>query len=359
MDLQTVVIENGSGLTKAGFSGEQKPHVLFPTVVGKPSQGDSFIGKEAMFRRGILNLKFPVEYGVTTNWDDLELIWRHTFQKLNVVPEERPVLLTDSPLNSKSNREKMAQVMFETFNVPALYISNQAELALFASGRKTGVVLDVGDSSTHTVPIYDGNTISDRISYAEYGGRELTQYLSRMLTERGIMLSTIAEREVLRNIKEMHCYVASNFDAEMEAAPTFSSIELPDGHHIEIGIERFRCPELLFHPAFMGMEYNGIHGTLYETINKCDATLQKDLYSNIVLSGGSTMFNGLAERIENELKLYAPESMEIKVHSPPNRQYGAWLGGSLLASHATFQQMLISKKEYEESGPSIIHRKST
>jgi len=133
--------------------------------------------------------------------------------------------------------------------------------------------------------------------------------------------------------------------------------ELPDGNVITVGNERFRCPEVLFQPALIGKEASGVHDTMYQTIMKCDVDIRKDLYANIVLSGGSTMYDGIAERLTKEIVALAPQTMKIKVVAPPERKYSVWIGGSILASLSTFQQMWISKEEYDESGPSIVHRK--
>ncbi|PRP80525.1 hypothetical protein PROFUN_11838 [Planoprotostelium fungivorum] len=377
----------GSGILKAGLAGVDHPKTLFPSYVGRPKHtrvmagsvegdlsicdrivplnpsGSYFIGKKAEDLRGLLRIKYPMEHGIVDDWADMEYIWQYAYSEMRVQAEEHPVLLTEAPLNPKRNREKASEIFFETFNVPALFISIQAVLSLYASGRTTGVVLDSGDGVTHAVPIFEGFTLPHAIQRIDLAGRDVTNYLQRLMRRSGNYFYTSAERETVRNIKETSCYVALDPTKEEEISETEKStkpqtFKLPDGNIIDLGTERFKAPELLFHPELIGEEYSGVHETLVYCIQKTDLDLRKTLYSNVVLSGGSTLFPGFGERLLNEVRHLAPKDMKIKISAPPDRKYSTWMGGSILASLTTFKKMWVSAQEYEEEGAAIIHRKT-
>jgi len=368
-----VIIDNGSGYVKAGFSGEEGPRGVFPSIIGRPKvpgimvgseQKDYFVGQQAEEKRGILILKYPIEHGIVEDWEDMEKIWDHTFtNELRVDASEQNCMLTEAPLNPKVNREKMTSIMFDTFNVPGLYIAIQAVLSLYSAGKFTGIVADSGDGVTHLVPIFDGYALPHSILRINCAGRDLTDYLLKILSERGLHLTTSAEREIVKDIKEKLCYVALDFDEELKSTKTGSSkdatYEMPDGNVITIGSERFRCPEVLFKPSLIGKEFGGIHEQTYQSIMKSDVDVRKDLYQNIILSGGTTLYAGLPERLTKEVQKLAPQSIKslVKVVAVPERKYCVWIGGSILSSISTFGTMWITKEEYTDAGPTIVHRK--
>lgn len=362
---KSLVVDNGSGMVKAGFAGEEHPCSVFPSIIGRPKvkaldgKIETFIGDEAIQKRGICTLSYPIAHGIITSWDDMKDIWNYTFtNELRVTPSEHSVLLTEAPMNPLTNREKMAQIMFEDHDVPALFIQIQAVLSLYAAGRTTGIVVDSGDGVTHTVPIYEGYQIPHAIKKMLLAGRDMTEWMQKILLDSGINLQTTAEREIVKDMKEKKCYVALDYEAEVTKAGNKecdTEYQLPDHTVVTFGIQRFKTPELVFNPKLDGKEMPGVHELTYDSIQACDIDLRKDLFGNIILSGGSTMYEGYGERLQKELKEKVAATMKVKIFASPDRKFMVWKGGATLVSLANFQSMWITKAEYEETGASIVH----
>lgn len=369
-----IVIDNGSGMVKAGFAGDDAPCCVFPSIIGTAKYKNTmnvdvdmdinkfYVGDEAQSKRGILRLRYPIEHGIITNWDDMEHIWEYTFNnQLRVNPMDHKVMLTEAPQNPKRNREKMMEIMFEKFSVSASYVAVQGVLSLYASGRTTGIVLDIGDGVTHTIPVFEGYSIPHAITRHDMAGRDVTDYLRRLLDDRGYRFTTSSEKEIVKDIKEKLCYCALNYEDEeslYKKRNMTRNYRLPDGNVITLNEEMFKAPEILFDPDLFGKETPGIHEAVHYSIQKADMDVRKDLYSNIVLSGGTTMIKMLDKRLEKELNFMKPAKMSnVKIIAPIERKYSVWLGGSILSSLETFDKAWIYKKEYEESGVSIIHQR--
>lgn len=303
------------------------------------------------------------------NWDDMEEILRHIYLKeLHVASEEQPVLLTEKPWPwiEKERREKTTQIMFESFNVPALYIGSQPLLALFASGRTTGLVLDSGDEVSYATPVDDSFLAGHAINAVEFGGKNVTSLLNTSLEANGhgFNLNNLFEQNLVHDIKKRNCYVAQNYETECaiwnnsSETPPNSTYELPNGDIVSIGKERFRSAEALFRPHIAGLEHRGLHELIYSSIKSCKERVRDDLYMNIVVTGGNSMLNGFVLRLQNELSALLSNTKTVCITSPTQRDCSVWTGGSILASLETFQGLWLSREEYEEAGPSIIHRKS-
>ena len=368
-----VVLDVGSCSTKAGLAGNEISRVIFPSVVGHPRIKDSkegskgqnvtFVGQEAIQRRKFLTLKYPVEFGIITNWDDYEVLLNHVlYKELQINPEEHSFLLSEAVMNPKANREKMLMTMFETFNASAVYLSSQAVLSLYATGRTSGMVVNSGGSVTHLVPIYEGHFLDYAVFHLDIAGRDLTDYLMKLLNEKpGYSFTTTAERTMIGQVKEKLCYVALDFEQEMARSTSSKSLEesyqCPDGRVVTACSERFQCPEAMFDTNLNGLEMPGVHEFCANAIRRTDTDLHQTLYGNIVLSGGNTMFPGFAERLKKEVSQLVPSGTDVNVVTPADHCWSAWDGGSIVASMPTFHKMCIKKEDYDEYGPILVHSK--
>jgi actin beta/gamma 1 len=360
-----VIIDNGSGTCKAGLSCDEAPKAVFAEVVGKPRkvwrsslEKDIYYGDEVNDVRNKLAVTYPLENGIIENFEHMELLWEHTFfEQLKVQPHKHPVLLTEPPYNPKPNREKMVEIMFETFGVPSLNISIQGVLALLGQGRTTGIVLDSGEGVTHTIPIFDGFGLPHCINRLDLAGRDLNTLLAKLLAQEGTCLTTTTQQHHVRQMKEQHCYVAMDPTAEFAESVDY---RIPGEKPVTLTDERWKCPEALFTPSMVGLESVGVAGLVWESITRCDIDLRKMLLSNVVLSGGSTMFPGFGERLAKDLRGFAPTASQahVRVVQSKDQKLAVWSGAQVFANLRSMQEdQWMTIEDYDEYGVSFIHDK--
>ncbi|KAM7084220.1 LOW QUALITY PROTEIN: actin-1-like [Ciconia maguari] len=365
LDVPAVIFDNGSGLFKAGIAGDSGPKSVFTAIVGRKvkatmlgaGQKECYIGEEAQSKRGPLSLNYPIDHGIVMCWDDMERIWRQVYEyDLRIKASERPVVLPEAPLNL-SNQEKMTEIMFEGFMVPAMYVAVQATLALYASAHITGIVMDSGDGVTH-IPIYEGYCLPHAVSRPDIAGRDITKYFMKLLLESGHTFASTAKREIVRDTKQKLCYIALDPIQEMKAKPEeiMKEYRLPDNNIIQIGNQLFRAPETLLVPANVGVEAPGVHKMIFNSTVKCDIDVRRNLYGSILL-GGSMLFAGLEEQILKDMKLRMPAGMFVRIIAPPERKYCVWTGASILTCLTSFKQMWVTVSDYKDFGAAVIHQK--
>eukprot|EP01101_Sappina_pedata_P013429 TRINITY_DN9694_c0_g1_i1.p1 TRINITY_DN9694_c0_g1~~TRINITY_DN9694_c0_g1_i1.p1 ORF type:complete len:376 (+),score=112.92 TRINITY_DN9694_c0_g1_i1:83-1210(+) len=365
-----VVIDNGSGLLKAGFSGEDGPRSVIPNMQGSRLKGqgvglcfaagkDSYIGRDAQERRHILKLKYPIENGTIVDFDAMTDIWNYVYEfELRHDTDRSPVLITEVINTPRKNREFIAQVMFETFAVPALYVATQT-VGLYASGRTSGIVVSCGEGVTFVTATFDGYPIASANVRSNIAGAEITNFLGTTLSDRGHYLTTSAEREIVRDIKEDLCYVSLNYERDVRIADKMPKLFeknyiLPDGQALKIGAERFMCPEALFNPNILAEENSGVHHLVYKAISECGIDTRKVLWENIVVTGGCSLLPNFAERLRRELIELVPATINPKVFAPPERKYSMWIGGSRLASLPSFRKSWVNQDDYFEDSSSVF-----
>ena len=362
-DYHNIIIDNGSYYIKAGLSGEEQPRTIFRSLIGYPKNKDCeinfLVGCDAEAKSDRLNISYPIEYGAVKNWDEMEKIWKHTFiNELAIDPEGHNIMLTTLPFSPKEYNEKSIEIMFENFNVNGFYMEYPGALSLYCFGKVSGLSIDLGDMVSNFIPIIDGKYILYNITRFDIGGRDLTEFIKKLIIEKILKLSTNVQREIIKDIKEKACYAAFVFEDELNFVDPFN-YEMPDGEILTIKDQRIICAEALFKSSMIGKEDFNISQICYDSIKKYDYKEQKDFYNSIVLSGGTSMFKGFPERLKREIKNLAPESLkeEVNVIAFPERKCSAVIGGSIMSSLESFKDMWITKDEYEESGAAIIYKK--
>ncbi|VDO33357.1 unnamed protein product [Haemonchus placei] len=409
--LPACVIDNGTGYTKLGYAGNCEPQFIIPSAIavkdkvassnaaalrwntssgGRIDDLDFFIGDEALSPAAAnYSAKYPIRHGIVEDWDLMERFWEQCiFKYLRAEPEDHFFLLTEPPLNTPENREYTAEIMFESFNVPGLYIAVQAVLALAASWSSrpgnerplTGLVVDSGDGVTHCIPVAEGYVIGSCIKHIPIAGRDITYFIQQILRDREPTIPSDQSYEVAKAIKERYCYVCPDILKEFMKYDSDGSKWLKTYHGInnitkkefvvDVGYERFLGPEIFFHPEFANPDFTTpISDTIDNVIQQCPIDVRRGLYDNIVLSGGSTMFKDFARKLQRDIKRISenrlaisealsgghlkPKPIDVQVISHKMQRYAVWFGGSMLASTPEFYKVSHTKEEYMERGPSI------
>jgi actin-related protein 3 len=290
---------------------------------------DFYIGDES--DKPGYSTMYPIRHGVVEDWDLMEKFWEQSiFKYLRAEPEDHYFLLTEPPLNTPENREYTAEIMFESFNVPGLYIAVQAVLALAASwtsrqvGERTltGTVIDSGDGVTHVIPVAEGYVIGSCIKHIPIAGRDITYFIQQLLRERESGIPPEQSLDVAKTIKERFGYVCPDIAKEFnkyDSQPDkfFKDFEGVNNitkkpFKVDVGYERFLGPEIFFHPEFSNPDFTvPISEVVDNVIQNCPIDVRRPLYKNVVLSGGSTMFKDFGRRLQRDLKRTVEARLKI------------------------------------------------
>jgi len=408
--LPAVVIDNGTGFTKMGYAGNCEPQFIIPSIIAtndapaksagpvsgaKPSGAqkitdlDFFIGDEATAMSKVYQCQNPIRHGQVDNWTHMERFWEHCiFKYLRAEPEDHYFLLTEPPLNAPENREYTAEIMFETFNVPGLYIAVQAVLALAASWTSkqvsektlTGTVIDSGEGVTHVIPVAEGYVIGSSIKHIPIAGRDLTTFVQQLMRDRETNIPSAESYEIAKMAKETYSYVCPDLAKEFKKydqepdkwIKRHTAIEqiTKKPYNCDVGYERFLAPEVFFNPEIYSSDFlTPLPKVVDDTVQSCPIDTRRGLYKNIVLSGGSTMFKDFGKRLQRDIKRavdYRIKRSEeisggkikavplaVNVISHHMQRYAVWFGGSMLASTGDFYNVCHTKQQYDEQGPSI------
>lgn len=365
------VIDYGCQSIKAGyaynFPGEDQPSVITPCAVEVDAPSSSGRSPE---------VHFPVHGGKITNFDEFEsLIHYVLYSRLGwIMGQEGNVVLTEPILTSRPDRERVTQLMFEVFNANGVFIQDQPVCSLYAAGKTSGLVVDVGHSKVDVSTVTEGLLNSSSATRLPYGGEQLTQYLDHLLAQRGIKLSSLHDVEVLKEQCAKCADSSLEFRVAMNAghtgssnnpAPTNETYKLPDGQEVRIQQEGLMLGEALFNPTLLGLNNDlGIAETAFVVASTQDTLLKKVSFETMLVCGGSSVIPGLSSRFYNEVSSYLPPGVNSimcglpeYMPQPHSLKHSAWMGAAILAKVVMQSNQFVGKADYEEAGPGAIQRK--
>ena len=368
-----IVIDIGSSEVKAGFSGEEKPKIIFKNYFGEPKYkkilkgaNEQFIGEDCDKYYGLMKISYPVNHGIFQKEQDILTILNHLFSKLGINSEikDHPFLITEPILNPYYNRENIAHTLLDNLGAPAIFFASQPILSLFSTAATSGTVLESGEGVTQSCVVYEGYSIPCSYERYNYGGKDVTLYLRDFLKKRGYHFYNSSEVKLFNEIKEKLCYIENikrnmniNYDDNNKEITKYY---LPDGSNIDIGDEKIKAPELLFNPELIGKEYLSFDDMVINSINKADIDLRNQSYENIWISGGNTSFKELNKRLVQEIKNKVDKNLKVNVleNEKIKPQHRCWVGGNVISILEIFKKMWVTRSEWNEKGSGIIHIKT-
>ena len=286
-----IIFDNGTYDLKAGLSNQEEPSVIIPNIVGRPlilsnkvenvELKPLMISEEVENIRSYLNLSCPMKNNHIIDENDIEIIWDYALTKKlgfnHGDLKDRRMLIVEKCYDY-DNTKKIGEIIFEKFGLGFFNVEPQPRMVLFAYGRETGTVLDIGEESTNITPVCETYPIFSKTKRLDIGGRFITDYFIRLLQRKGYALSPLVDSDFVqcKALKEKYCFVSCDFesDVSLNFDTTYynSNVKLPDGRKIIISNEKFEAPEILFKPEIVP-EFGsinkscGIHELLYESIN--------------------------------------------------------------------------------------------
>ncbi|KIM45811.1 hypothetical protein M413DRAFT_16653 [Hebeloma cylindrosporum] len=422
-EVSALVIDIGTSSLRAGYAGDDTPKAIIPSSYGyHPAAPEAdvtmsenaeqaepgnkfaqiFIGQNgpSVWRAG-MEIGNPLADGMIQDFNPIKPLIDHALSKvMRCNPSEHPILVTEPTWNTPYNRERMAEIMFEEFNVPAFYIANTGVLNAFAAGRGSALVIDVGEAMASVTPVVDGFVLRKGLAYSplpklvhaharhllvspttQRRGIDLIPYqliANKLPVDPGALPNFALRQDRIagttdswrawaqaREVDEWVQTIAGVLDQgwndQLAAQRPVRQYEFPTGYNMYFGSERYQVGEQFFyHSPQLASNANlpkSIPALITEALRACDPELRQVLMGNVVLTGGGSQFSGFADRLSTELTRSFPHVRLTKIHAPGNpieRRYGAWLGGSILASLGTFHQLWISREEWQEHGKAIV-----
>ena len=384
-----IVIDVGSGETKAGYNNAEAPSLQFPSYIGEikykkllrplninlnNEPKEQYIGSDCNNYLGILNLHYPLKNGIFENEDDIYNIYEYIFHNLNLKNsniKNHSLLITEPILNPKSNREKIANILFENFDIQSLIFAHQPILSLFHSACLSGIILESGDNISQVCCAIDGNPILGSFSRSNLGGRDITEYLRILLKKHGVDYNSQTEFLYIQQLKQTHCYLnntlfnkmnndfyGKKIRGETKKEETITKVTLPDRKEIKLQDEKILAPSVLFFPSLIGKNCMGIHQLVANSINKVDLENREKILESGRITGGNAQIKNCTESLHTGSKALLPGNNKLKFVQSPRPNLSCWIGGQIISNLSLFNKLVITKKEWEEKGNEILHKKT-